>query len=126
VDVGAVADAARALGSLAPLLRLVAGGLQALALQARDMMTNSCHCCHSDSRHLDIDSRPCLQSPAATMAALHCSDEAACDWCLQALDLHRATAKLGYIVTALFAGLLEQGFCVPDATREGMDHVLTA
>jgi hypothetical protein len=40
-DAGAVAEAARALGSPAPLLHLVAGGLQALALQARDMMTNS-------------------------------------------------------------------------------------
>ena len=122
---GAIAEAARALGSLAPLLHLVTGALQALAVQARDMMPNSCHCYYSDTRHLDIHSRPSLQSPA-TMAAFHCSDEAVCDWCLQALELHRATAKLGYIVTALFAGLLEQGFCVPDATREGVRCVLTA
>lgn len=78
----------------------------------------------SDTHLVDTDSGPCLQP--CTMAASHCSAQAVCDWCLQALDLHRATAKLGYVVTALFAGLLEQGFCVPDATREGVHHNLIA
>ena len=38
---------------------------------------------------------------------------------LQALALHRATAKLGYVITALFAGLVAEGFCMPDAVKTG-------
>lgn len=43
---------------------------------------------------------------------------------VQALGLHRATAKLGYVTTALFGGLVEQGFCMPDATKEGTSGIL--
>lgn len=72
-----------------------------------------------------LDSKPYLTATLPHRRHLTCSLDTAIGLQLQALDLHRATAKLGYIVTALFAGLLEQGFCVPDATREGVHSVLT-
>ena len=39
---------------------------------------------------------------------------------LQSLHLHKATAKLGYIATSIFAGLLQEGFCTTEeAEGEG-------
>lgn len=38
---------------------------------------------------------------------------------LQALLLHRATAKLGYVAAALLAGVVKEGFCTPDVATEG-------
>ena len=39
----------------------------------------------------------------------------------QALPLHRATAKLSYVASSLFVGLLEEGFCTAeDSPEEGV------
>lgn len=38
---------------------------------------------------------------------------------LQLLPLHRATAKLGHIVTSLLAGLVQEGFCTPPDAADG-------
>lgn len=35
------------------------------------------------------------------------------------LALHRSMAKLTYITSALFAGIMEQGFCMPEGGEEG-------
>lgn len=47
----------------------------------------------------------------------------------RAIALHRSVAKLSYISTALFAGLLEQGFCMPEGEegepQEGDDTKIT-
>ena len=36
----------------------------------------------------------------------------------QALPLHRATAKLSYVASSLFVGLLEEGFCTAEDSPE--------
>lgn len=38
---------------------------------------------------------------------------------LQLLPLHRATAKLGHIVSSLMAGLVQEGFCTPPDAADG-------
>lgn len=38
---------------------------------------------------------------------------------LQAVALHRSTAKLGYVAATIFTGLVREGFCTPPATQEG-------
>ncbi|KAG7670517.1 hypothetical protein KSW81_003079 [Nannochloris sp. 'desiccata'] len=47
----------------------------------------------------------------------------------RAIALHRSVAKLSYISTALFAGVLEQGFCMPEGEegqpQEGDDTKIT-
>ena len=39
---------------------------------------------------------------------------------LQLLPLHRATAKLGFVATALLAGVVQEGFCTPPEIAEGV------
>ncbi len=38
---------------------------------------------------------------------------------LRALSHHRATSKLTYVCAALMAGLVEEGFCMPQGTEDG-------
>ena len=38
---------------------------------------------------------------------------------LQLLPLHRATSKLGHVVTSLLAGLVQEGFCRPPDAADG-------
>ena len=38
---------------------------------------------------------------------------------IQILHSHKATAKLGYIATSIFAGLLQEGFCTAEEAEEG-------
>ena len=38
---------------------------------------------------------------------------------LQLLSLHKATAKLGYIVTSLLSGVMQEGFCTANESEEG-------
>lgn len=35
------------------------------------------------------------------------------------LQVHKATAKLGYIATSIFAGIMQEGFCVAEETEDG-------
>ena len=37
---------------------------------------------------------------------------------LQTLHCHKATAKLGFIATSIFAGLLQEGFCTAEESQE--------
>ena len=38
---------------------------------------------------------------------------------IQLLHAHKATAKLGYIATSIFAGIMQEGFCTAEETEEG-------
>lgn len=38
---------------------------------------------------------------------------------LQCLYCHKATAKLGYIATSIFAGVMQEGFCTAEETEDG-------
>lgn len=120
-DSAAVTKAAQALGSLAPLLRLAAGGLQALALQVTSVSLLWTWVHRSPPAASGSKTQRLIAGKDGELVWLTKSTyvlrEKTC--CLQALPLHRATAKLGYVITALFSGLVEQGFCMPDATREG-------
>ena len=38
---------------------------------------------------------------------------------IQSLHAHKATAKLGYIATSIFAGVMQEGFCTAEETEDG-------
>ena len=56
---------------------------------------------------------------AATAPLLELAAAALQRLALQLLPLHRATAKLGFVATALLAGVVQEGFCTPPDTAEG-------
>ena len=60
-----------------------------------------------------------MASLAATAPLLELAAAALQRAALQLLPLHRATAKLGFVVTALLAGVVQEGFCAPPETAEG-------
>ena len=35
------------------------------------------------------------------------------------MHAHKAAAKLGYIATSIFAGVMQEGFCTAEETEEG-------
>jgi len=38
---------------------------------------------------------------------------------MQCLYCHKATAKLGYVATSIFAGIMQEGFCTAEETEDG-------
>ncbi len=77
--------------------------------------------------------RPCHGAQAVGLAAtaplLELAAAALQRVALQLLPLHRATAKLGFVVTALLAGVVQEGFCAPPEAAEGalpISHLLSA
>ena len=59
--------------------------------------------------------RPLLAGVAATFRRLS----------LQLLQLHKGVAKLGYIVTSLLSGVMQEGYCTAseaEDTEAGMSH----
>ena len=60
-----------------------------------------------------------MSSMAATAPLLELAAAALKHDALQLLTLHRATAKLGFIVTALLAGVVQEGFCTPPEAADG-------
>lgn len=52
--------------------------------------------------------RPLLAGVAATFRRLS----------LQLLHLHKGVAKLGYIVTSLLSGVMQEGYCTASETEE--------
>jgi hypothetical protein len=44
---------------------------------------------------------------------------ALCQLSLQYLAAHKATAKLAYVASSLFAGLVQEGFCMPEGEPAG-------
>jgi hypothetical protein len=56
---------------------------------------------------------------AATAPLLELAAAALQRVALQLLPLHRATAKLGFVATALLTGVVQEGFCTPPETAEG-------
>ncbi len=56
----------------------------------------------------------CMLAPMLRM--LH---GALCQLALQYLVAHKATAKLAYVAASLFAGLVQEGFCMPEGEPAG-------
>ena len=56
----------------------------------------------------------CLLGPMLSMLR-----GALCQLALQYLAAHKATAKLAYVAASLFAGLVQEGFCMPEAEAGG-------
>jgi len=88
---------------------------------------------HSHSRGNTASIAANVASAAAMLSAavpmLRMLRAAIWQFAARAIALHRSVAKLSYISTALFAGLLEQGFCMPEGEegepQEGDDTKIT-
>lgn len=61
-----------------------------------------------------------LVSAACMLGPMLCMLRGAlCQLALEYLGAHKATAKLSYVSASLFAGLVQEGFCMPEGQPEG-------
>lgn len=73
--------------------------------------------CGADVAAVDVQTAAAAAAAVAPLLAL--AGGALQQLAVQAMPLHRATAKLSYVTAALFAGVVREGFCMPVATSEG-------
>lgn len=69
------------------------------------------------AQHTDVDAT--AKELPAVPALLSMVQSAAASLGLRFLALHAGVSKLAYVVSSLFAGVVEEGFCMPEGTEDG-------
>ena len=84
---------------------------QTLSLDAGEGFNIELHGCTGAAAKQAAATAPLLRVAAGALQQL----------AVQYMPLHKATAKLGYVASSLFVGLLEEGFCTAeDSTEEAV------